>query len=174
MNYQALFHSMGLTTEKFLLLSVGVGFILCFVLLIWNISQQSKIKKLRNSYDSLMRGKEDLNLEELIQTKFDDVEKVQNALAEHEQRLETLKEELRYGFCKSGLVRYDAFDVMAGKLSFALVLLNQDNNGYLLNVIHSREGCYVYTKEIVNGESNIELSQEEKQAINLAVDKRSL
>ena len=58
---------------------------------------------------------------------------------------------------------------MGGKLSFALALLDKNNNGFVLNAMHSREGCYTYIKEIVNGESYIVLAEEEKNALNIAL-----
>ena len=54
---------------------------------------------------------------------------------------------------------------MGGKLSFVLALLDKDNTGFLLNAIHSRENCFLYIKEIVNGESYIMLSDEEVEAL---------
>ena len=66
---------------------------------------------------------------------------------------------------KYGIVKYDAFEDMGGKLSFVLALLDKDNTGFLLNAIHSRENCFLYIKEIVNGESYIMLSDEEVEAL---------
>ena len=43
-------------------------------------------------------------------------------------------------------------------------------SGFVLNAIHSREGCYTYVKEIVKGESYIVLGQEEKDALRQAVN----
>ena len=70
---------------------------------------------------------------------------------------------------KVGLVKYDAFKEIGGKLSFVLVLLTADNDGFLINSMHStNEGCYTYTKEIVNGEAFVILSEEEQQALEEA------
>lgn len=53
--------------------------------------------------------------------------------------------------------------------SFVLVLLTAENNGFILNSMHSsREGCYTYSKEVVNGETFVILSEEEQQALNEA------
>lgn len=71
---------------------------------------------------------------------------------------------------KVGLVKYDAFREMGGNLSFALVLLNKQNTGFILNAMHSREGCYTYVKEIIKGESFIELAEEEREALEQAVN----
>ena len=72
-------------------------------------------------------------------------------------------------FNKYGVEKYDAFDDVGGKLSFVLVLLTADNDGFLINSMHStNEGCYTYTKEIVNGEAFVILSEEEQQALEEA------
>ena len=71
---------------------------------------------------------------------------------------------------KIGIVKYDAFPDVGGKLSFALAMLDESNTGFVLNAIHSREGCYTYIKEIVKGESYIVLGQEEKDALRQAVN----
>ena len=71
---------------------------------------------------------------------------------------------------KVGLVKYDAFNEMGGKLSFSLALLNQTNDGFVLNAVHSREGCYTYIKEIVDGNSIIVLAEEEQEALKMAME----
>ena len=68
-----------------------------------------------------------------------------------------------------GLVKYDAFHEMGGKLSFSLAMLDEKNNGYIINAMHSREGCYTYIKEIIDGNSVIVLAEEEQEALNQAM-----
>ena len=63
-------------------------------------------------------------------------------------------------FSKYGVEKYDAFDDVGGKLSFALALLDKNNTGLILNAVHSRDNCFLYLKEIVKGESYVVLSQE--------------
>ena len=58
---------------------------------------------------------------------------------------------------------------MGGKLSFALAMLDGKNNGWVINAMHSREGCYTYVKEIVKGESYVELAEEEAEALDKAI-----
>ena len=70
---------------------------------------------------------------------------------------------------KMGLVKYDAFHEMGGKLSFSLAMLDEKNNGYIINAMHSREGCYTYIKEIIDGNSVIVLAEEEQEALNQAM-----
>ena len=70
-------------------------------------------------------------------------------------------------------MKYDAFKEVGGKLSFALAMLDQENNGFVINAIHNRDGCYTYIKEIVKGESYIILGEEEKEALRQAVNSYS-
>ena len=65
---------------------------------------------------------------------------------------------------------FDAFNQMGGKLSFCLALLDENNNGFILNSVHSTEGCYSYTKEIQNGICEISLGNEEEKALNMAME----
>lgn len=168
--YHEMLEMIGITSHQFLLLAVAGSIAVIILLFFWNIKQQIGIKKLRKQYNTLMRGNKDIDLEQLILKKFEDVEKIENLMEEHEDMMEQLREEMKIGFSKSALVRYDAFDAMSGNLSFALALLNQENDGYLLNILYGTEGCYTYIKEIKNGEANIELSEEEQEAVDLAVE----
>ena len=77
-------------------------------------------------------------------------------------------------FQKVGILKYNAFQEMGGKLSFALTLLDGNNTGYIINSMHSREGCYNYIKEIVKGASYIELSEEEAESLHRAMYQETL
>jgi len=87
-------------------------------------------------------------------------------------KLDIISENLLITYQKMGIVKYDAFKEMGGKLSFALALLNDKNDGFIINSMHSsREGCYTYIKEIINGESYVVLAEEEKIALAEAKNK---
>ena len=72
-------------------------------------------------------------------------------------------------FQKIGIVKYDAYQQMGGMLSFSLVLLDEENNGFILNSVHTTDGCYTYTKEIHEGVCELELGNEEKMALEQAI-----
>ena len=82
-------------------------------------------------------------------------------------------EELKDTYQRVGIVKYDAFKEMGGKLSFSIALLNDNRSGFILNSVHSSDGCYVYTKEIIDGESPASLGDEEKKALTLALQGES-
>ena len=71
---------------------------------------------------------------------------------------------------KIGLVRYSAFKDTGSDLSFTLALLNEENTGVVLNGIYSREMSNIYAKPVEKGVSTYTLSEEEKQALNKAIN----
>ena len=85
------------------------------------------------------------------------------------ENIQVISDALKNTFQKVGMVKYDAFHEMGGKLSFSLALLDQKNDGFIINAMHSREGCYTYIKEILNGNSIIVLAEEEKEALGIAM-----
>ena len=48
-------------------------------------------------------------------------------------------------------------------------MLDEEDSGWVLNAMHSRDACYTYIKEIVKGESYIELAEEEKESLERAI-----
>ena len=69
---------------------------------------------------------------------------------------------------KIGLVRYNAFKDVGSDLSFAIALLDNNNNGVVFNGLYGSESSNIYAKPIKNGESLYQLSSEEKYAIEIA------
>ena len=128
-----------------------------------------KLNYVSRKYYVLMSGKKGKDLEKIIFTRFKEMDKVKKnarrVTAEHQK----FKGHLDSCYNKIGLIKYDAFENLSGKLSFSLALLNKDNSGIVLNTLHSRDGCYTYAKEIIKGESYITLSEEEKEAIKKAM-----
>lgn len=143
--------------------------VLIIILLILLMTTKTRIKKLEAKYEDFMRGKNGESLEELILNRFDEVDKLKRSDVKKTKALNDIIENLDMAYQKIGIIKYDAFQEMGGKLSFALALLTKENDGFVINAVHSREGCYTYVKEIVKGESYIALAEEEQQALEEAV-----
>lgn len=146
-----------------------VMLVLIVVLFFWIISVHMKYSRLRLSYVSFMKGKDGKTLEESIIDKFDELEELSSETMKNRAEIRQIQESMLSNFQKIGILKYDAFHEMGGKLSFALTLLDGNNSGYIINSMHSREGCYNYIKEIVKGESYIELSEEEMESLENAI-----
>lgn len=146
-----------------------VMLVLIVVLFFMVISANMKYSRLRASYTSFMKGKDGKTLEDSIFDRFDELDELTKMNLKNRQEIKTLKNDLMDTLQKIGILRYDAFNEMGGNLSFAVTLLDGNNNGYIINSMHSREGCYNYIKEIVKGESYIELSEEEAESLERAI-----
>ena len=144
--------------------------ILFLILLIMQIRLMGKFKKLYRTYDRFMRGKDMESMEELIMKRFDDMDKMLEDTEKNVNDIKTLFDNMKDTVQKAGVVKYDAFNEMGGKLSFALAMLDGNNTGFVINSMHSREGCYTYIKEIIDGKSYIPLGAEEQKALNQAMD----
>lgn len=68
-----------------------------------------------------------------------------------------------------GVVRFDAFDDAAGRLSFAVALLDAQGSGVVISTINGRHECRSYAKPVDKGSSSHNLTDEELQAIKLAM-----
>ena len=143
--------------------------ILIIVLFVIAISANMKYTRLKMSYNSFMKGKDGKNLEDSIFERFDELDELTKIALKNRKEIRTLQGDIMGTIQKVGITRYDAFNEMGGNLSFALTLLDGNNNGYIINSMHSREGCYNYIKEIVKGESYIELSGEESESLERAI-----
>ena len=142
--------------------------IMVFVLLsMARVSMQ--LTRFFKRYRIFMKGKDAVSLEKAFAQKFLEVDRLMDISRNQANDIAKLKETLSKTPNKIGIVKYDAFPDVGGKLSFALAMLDESNTGFVLNAIHSREGCYTYVKEIVKGESYIILGQEEKEALRQAV-----
>lgn len=143
--------------------------VICLGLIIAVIVMNQKMKKIAESYEKFMAGKDGKSLESMIAKKFNEIEQLIDADKKKTKHLQNIYESLKISYQKTGIVKYDAFNEMGGKLSFALALLDKNNNGFIINAMHSREGCYTYIKEIIKGESYISLGEEEKKALDKAL-----
>ena len=80
-----------------------------------------------------------------------------------------LSKNVKASYQKFGMVKYNAFKGMGGNLSFAFAMLDLNNTGFVLNSVHSREGCYLYIKTVEKGETDVLLGSEEKEALEQAL-----
>ena len=146
-----------------------VMLILIIVLFVLYFRVSMNYNRLKNSYNTFMKGKDGKTLENSLKEKFEEVEAVLKITKQNRQDIKEMSRILRRNFHKFGIVKYDAFNEMGGKLSFAIAMLDGNNSGWIINAMHSREGCYTYIKEIIKGESYIELAEEEAEALDKAI-----
>ena len=142
--------------------------ILAFVLI---IVQGNKLKNLERKYSKFMQGKEAESLEDEIVGLFHDNRLIRSENEKNRKDIIDINRRLNNSFQKIGLEKYDAFSQNGGKLSFALCMLDEGDNGFLSNSVHNSDGMnYSYSKEIKGGVSDIELSKDERRALDKALN----
>lgn len=147
-----------------------VSYALILILIIMVIVQAVKLSKLSKKYKKFMSGKNAKSLEKDIIGLYEDNRFIKASTEKNKSDIRFLYKKLASTFQKVGIVKYDAFNQMGGQLSFSLALLDENNSGFILNCVHSTEGCYSYTKEIRNGLCDISLGEEEREALDIAMD----
>ena len=154
---------------EYLLIAFAVLAVILVIVIVLLILQAKKIKKLQERLDKFVLGKDAESLEQEITALIEDNKYLRENSDENKKNIEIIFQKMQSVYQKMGLVKYDAFEQMGGQLSFCLALLDENNNGFVMNSVHSTEGCYSYTKEIKAGESSVLLGKEEQEAVAAAM-----
>lgn len=163
-----LFNQLGLGNIDIGYIIIGFA-ILLLVLIILVIVQLCNYSKLNKKYKKFMQGKDARSLEKDIIGLYEDNKFLKTVTDKNKKDIRSLYKNMESAYQKCGIVKYDAFQQMGGKLSFSLALLNEKNDGFIINSVHSTDGCYSYTKIVKDGSCSISLGEEEKKALDIAM-----
>ena len=139
------------------------------VLLAWNIFLQFRLEKIRNRIKIFFQGRKTKDLEEVIAEQVKRMKKTEVDVKKLFKWNEGLQKIADISIQKIGVVRFNPFKDTGGDQSFAIALLDKDNNGLVISSLYSREGTRIYTKPVEKGGSSYHLSEEEKKAIAKAI-----
>jgi hypothetical protein len=154
-------------TDAFLIVLLCANVVLLIAFVINSII----INKQKKHYSSFMKNiSNGGNIEEMLVKYINKVEEVSKKNNQIEAYVKDIDTQVSTCIQKIGIVRYSAYKDMGSDLSFALALLDQKDNGIVLNGIYSREMSNIYAKPIVSRESKYTISKEEREAILLAIN----
>lgn len=130
-----------------------------------------KLNKTRKEYNLFLKklGNGN-NIEEILREYIKKVEEIEKENDEIIQYCQNINNNIAKCTQKIGIIRYNAFKDTGSDLSFTLALLNKYNDGIVLNGIYGRDASNIYAKPIEKGKSKYILSEEEKEAINKAIN----
>ncbi|NLX63913.1 MAG: DUF4446 family protein [Clostridiaceae bacterium] len=130
-----------------------------------------RLGSLSKKYKRLIKGLSKNNVEDLMTSYSDELFKVKNEIDGNiKTRLSILERQMPTCLRHFGIVSYNAFENVSNNMSFSFAALNDNCDGIVITGIYTRDNSYVYSKEIVNGESVKVLSKEEKEALKKAFD----
>ena len=150
------------------LAAAGIG----LVALLWAIVLAVKLRRMRSAQRTVMgEGQADLvahaaQIQEAFVQLRDWVEETASRL---EERMATAEARIDGCVAYTSLVRYDAMGELSGQQSSSMALLDSHRTGVVVSSILHRDQARVYVKQVHEGESELELSPEERQAIDAAM-----
>ncbi len=122
-----------------------------------------------NHYNSLVK---DTKTKDLISSLNQLIKNTRQNHQENEElnkKLDSFINKSKLHFQKIGFIRFNPFSHTGGDQSFALCLLDENDDGIVISSLHSRENTRVYAKKLASGESPDQiLSKEEKAVIKQA------
>lgn len=143
--------------------------IIIFILAILYIVNTIKLSKIEKNYSKFInKFGENTNIEEDLRNYVTKVEAISEENELMREYVKNLNINMKDCIQKVGIVRYSAFSDVGSDLSFTLALLDENDNGVVLNGIYSSDSSNIYAKPVIKGTSKYALSDEEKKAIEKA------
>ena len=140
-------------------------------LFIYCILLHVKLNTLSKKYKYFMDGENGVNIERKLAVEVKEIREATASLDDLFARQEIIQKTQNNTFQKIGFVKYNAFENIGNDLSFALTLLDGNNNGICLSSIYGRNESRVFSKPIYHGRASVALSQEEQDSLNEALSK---
>lgn len=145
-----------------ILIAVGAVGLLLIIFICMTVSNSIKLKRILNHCKN---G----NLEQSITYYYDKLEHTAENIRELAENFDRYDRDNKNTLQRIGIVNFDAFDDISGKMSFSAAILNMHNDGIVLTSIYGHETSNVYIRKIKNGQTETHLLDEEKAALEKAV-----
>lgn len=160
---------MSLDPEMTALLAV-IATALAGVLLLIVIVLGLRLRKLTRTYQAAIGPDAPDDLVAAVAAQQEELGRLRDDLGTVHGNTETLRDLQRAAISRIGLVRYDAFPDMGGMLSFSAALLDERGDGVVISAINGRQETRAYGKPLVSGDSEHNLSEEERASVRAAMD----
>jgi len=159
--------------NEYLIYILGGMALIIVLLFILIVILFKSVNKVENRYRKLMRGVTNKNLEELITTQLENIDKSNKTSEETLTKCNELSKKMNQCVQKIGIMRYKAFEDVGSDLSFSIAILDGNNDGVMLTGIYGRQESTTYAKPIDKGISRYDLSEEEVSVLNQAINSKS-
>ena len=151
---------------SYLIGALGVLMIIMYLLV---INLYYNLNYMKKRYKKMMTGVDGANLERMMIGCIDSIKAINNEKEKLWAETKEIKDLLQRAVTRMAIVRFRAFEDMGGDLSYAVAMLDSNNNGVIMSSIFAREDSRSYAKPIVNGQSTYALTKEEEEALQQAL-----
>jgi len=142
-----------------------VFFILLSVFGVWLIVISVVVYREFALFKKLTKGVEITDLKKVLEKVLDQGAKNEKEIGSLLKKVDALEETGKLHIQKVGLIRFNPFRELGGDHSFSLAILDAEDSGVVITSLHTRDRTRVYMKRILNGNSDVELSDEEKKVL---------
>lgn len=139
--------------------------IACIVLLLLLFVTMINLSMFKSKYRKLNKGSKGIPLDEHILKNKNEIEFMKKIQTDVLNKIDAVELKMMKSYSKMTLHKYDAFDNAGGKLSFILVMLDEERDGFILHNIHNNDFSYLYAKKVSRGTTEEVLTKEEKEIL---------
>jgi hypothetical protein len=132
--------------------------------------QWRRLRRATDAYRSLVSDSQGGSLQQMLDAHLGKVVEVGAQLERLSALHEYLEVRSRGSLQHVGLVRFNPFEDTGSDQSFAIALLDDRRDGIVISSLHGRGQTRIFAKPIEGGESQHTLSEEEAEAIRIAVE----
>lgn len=147
--------------------------VLVIALLVYCVILHIRLGSLKKKYDFFMQGENGASLERKLSVEVSEIRDAAKGLETMMSEQAAIRNIQSNTIQKIGFIKYNAFENIGNDLSFALTLLDGNNNGICISSIYGRNESRIFSKPIVKGKSLVSLSQEELESLNEALGERT-
>ena len=147
--------------------------VLVIALLVYCVILHIRLGSLKKKYDFFMQGDNGASLERKLSVEVSEIRDAAKGLETMLTEQAAIRNIQNNTIQKIGFIKYNAFENIGNDLSFALTLLDGNNNGICISSIYGRNESRIFSKPIVKGKSLVSLSQEELESLNEALGERT-
>ena len=147
--------------------------VLVITVLVYCVILHIRLGSLKKKYDFFMQGDNGASLERKLSVEVSEIRDAAKGLESLLTEQAAIRNTQSNTIQKIGFIKYNAFENIGNDLSFALTLLDGNNNGICISSIYGRNESRIFSKPIVKGKSLVSLSQEELESLNEALGERT-
>ena len=147
--------------------------VLVIAVLVYCVILHIRLGSLKKKYDFFMQGDNGASLERKLSVEVSEIRDAAKGLETMMTEQAAIRNIQSNTIQKIGFIKYNAFENIGNDLSFALTLLDGNNNGICISSIYGRNESRIFSKPIVKGKSLVSLSQEELESLNEALGERT-
>jgi len=137
----------------------------CILLLILLFITMINFSLFKSKYKKLNKGSKGFSFDDHILNNKKEIDLLNGNQKEAFSKLDKLDIKLKKGYSKMTMHKYDAFENQGGRLSFILVMIDENRDGFMLHNIHNSDFSYLYAKKISRGTTEEVLASEEKEIL---------